>query len=57
MYLPEHEEDYVIPSVDVSEDPSLPENADPIIQVPTSMTSDDGETQYADTSEEVSILD
>lgn len=57
MYLPEHEEDYVIPSADISEDPSLPENADPIIQVPTSMTSDSGATQYADTSEEVNIFD
>ena len=44
-------------SIDASEDPSLPENADPIIQVPTSMTSDSGATQYADTSEEVNIFD
>lgn len=44
-------------SIDISEDPSLPENADPIIQVPTSMTSDSGATQYADTSEEANIFD
>ena len=44
-------------SIDASEDPSLSENADPIIRVPTSMTSDSGATQYADTSEEVNIFD
>jgi hypothetical protein len=32
-------------------------DGDLIIPVPTSMTSDSGATQYADTSEEVNIFD
>lgn len=50
--LPYHEQNYVIPSADASEDY---EDIDPYI-VPTSMTSDNGATQYADTSEEVNTF-
>ncbi len=46
--FPYYEEDYVIPSVDASED--YAEVVDSATSVPTSETTDSGVTQYADTS-------
>jgi transcriptional regulator with XRE-family HTH domain len=48
----EENEDFPV-SVDASENYT---DGDLIMPVPTSMTSDDGETQYADTSEQANIL-